>query len=93
MIYRVSSRTARTIQRNPVSKNWKKKKKKKPASASWVLLDFFLNILLFPLMGGGPGSLEPTRCSPSSFHLLSRADRFPLPCLMGCVTFHMGPDL
>jgi hypothetical protein len=29
LVYRVSSRTARTIQRNPVSKNQKKKKKKK----------------------------------------------------------------
>jgi hypothetical protein len=28
LVYRVSSRTARTIQRNPVSKNQKKKKKK-----------------------------------------------------------------
>ena len=29
LVYRVSSRTARTIQRNPVLKNQKKKKKKK----------------------------------------------------------------
>jgi hypothetical protein len=29
VVYRVSSRTARAIQRNPVSKNQKKKKKKK----------------------------------------------------------------
>jgi hypothetical protein len=29
LVYKVSSRTARTIQRNPVSKNQKKKKKKK----------------------------------------------------------------
>jgi hypothetical protein len=29
MVYRVSSRTARAIQRNPVSKNKKKKKKKR----------------------------------------------------------------
>jgi hypothetical protein len=29
MVYRVSSRTARTTQRNPVSKKTKKKKKKK----------------------------------------------------------------
>jgi hypothetical protein len=29
LVYRVSSRTARAIQRNPVSKNQKKKKKKK----------------------------------------------------------------
>jgi hypothetical protein len=29
LVYRVSSRTARTTQRNPVSKNQKKKKKKK----------------------------------------------------------------
>jgi hypothetical protein len=28
LVYRVSSRTARAIQRNPVSKNQKKKKKK-----------------------------------------------------------------
>jgi hypothetical protein len=30
LVYQVSSRTARAIQRNPVSKNQKKKKKKKP---------------------------------------------------------------
>jgi hypothetical protein len=29
LVYRVSSRTVRAIQRNPVSKNQKKKKKKK----------------------------------------------------------------
>jgi hypothetical protein len=29
LVYRMSSRTARAIQRNPVSKNQKKKKKKK----------------------------------------------------------------
>ena len=29
LVYKVSSRTARAIQRNPVSKNQKKKKKKK----------------------------------------------------------------
>jgi hypothetical protein len=29
LVYRVSSRTARTTQRNPVSKNKKKKKKEK----------------------------------------------------------------
>jgi hypothetical protein len=29
LVYRVSSRTARAVQRNPVSKNQKKKKKKK----------------------------------------------------------------
>jgi hypothetical protein len=28
LVYKVSSRTARAIQRNPVSKNWKKKKRK-----------------------------------------------------------------
>ena len=31
LVYRVSSRTARDMQRNPVSKNQKPKKKKKPA--------------------------------------------------------------
>jgi hypothetical protein len=34
LVYRVSSRTARAIQRNPVSKNQKKKKKKKRRNAS-----------------------------------------------------------
>jgi hypothetical protein len=29
LVYKVSSRTAKTIQRNPVSKNQKKKKKKR----------------------------------------------------------------
>jgi hypothetical protein len=29
LVYRVSSRTAKTIQRNPVSKNQKKKRKRK----------------------------------------------------------------
>jgi hypothetical protein len=32
LVYRVSSRTARAIQRNPVSKNQKKKKKRKKPS-------------------------------------------------------------
>jgi hypothetical protein len=32
LVYRVSSRTARAIQRNPVSKNKKKKQKKKKES-------------------------------------------------------------
>jgi hypothetical protein len=32
LVYRVSSRTARAIQRNPVLKNQKKKKKKKSCS-------------------------------------------------------------
>ena len=33
LVYRVSSRTAKAIQRNPVSKNQTKKKKKKKALA------------------------------------------------------------
>ena len=35
LVYRVSSRTARAIQRNPVSKKTKSKKKKKCSSGSW----------------------------------------------------------
>jgi hypothetical protein len=35
VVYKVSSRTARAIQRNPVSENQKKKKKK--TCADWVL--------------------------------------------------------
>jgi hypothetical protein len=34
LVYRVSSRTARAIQRNPVSKNQKKKKKKEASRGS-----------------------------------------------------------
>ena len=34
LVYKVSSRTATTIQRNPVSKNQKKKKKKKKKKKS-----------------------------------------------------------
>jgi hypothetical protein len=33
LVYRVSSRTARTVQRNPVLKNQKKKKRKKKENA------------------------------------------------------------
>jgi hypothetical protein len=35
LVYRVSSRTARAIQRNPVWKNQKKKKKKKKKKSSF----------------------------------------------------------
>jgi hypothetical protein len=40
LVYRVSSRTARAIQRNPVSENQKKKKKKKKGKRA---LNFFLS--------------------------------------------------
>jgi hypothetical protein len=40
LVYKVSSRTARTIQRNPVSKT-KKKKKKKVEGHRWVVVHTF----------------------------------------------------
>jgi hypothetical protein len=40
LVYRVSSRTARTIQRNPVSKNKKQNKTNKQKVAFVVSLDF-----------------------------------------------------
>jgi hypothetical protein len=36
MVYRVSSRTARAIQRNPVLKNKNKNKKQKKVLSQWV---------------------------------------------------------
>jgi hypothetical protein len=40
LVYKVSSRTARAIQRNPVSKNQKKKKKKKQQQKNLKILPY-----------------------------------------------------
>jgi hypothetical protein len=48
LVYRVSSRTARAIQRNPVSKNQKRKKKKeKRKKESVPLPNIFIHSILF----------------------------------------------
>jgi hypothetical protein len=44
LVYRVSSRTARATQRNPVSKNQKKKKKKVIAQRGSIVCTFNLSI-------------------------------------------------
>jgi hypothetical protein len=41
LVYKVSSRTARAIQRNPVSKNQKKKKKERKKEKSFDFLSLF----------------------------------------------------
>jgi hypothetical protein len=40
LVYRVSSRTARAIQRNPVSKNQKEKRKKKKKKQAHCIVGF-----------------------------------------------------
>jgi hypothetical protein len=49
LVYKVSSRTARDIQRNPVSK--KKRKKEKRCFRNFrKMIEFYIVSLIFPLM-------------------------------------------
>jgi hypothetical protein len=62
LVYKVSSRTARAIQRNPVSKNQinkNKKTKQKQKPAAKVLVAHALNPSTQEVEAGGPLSLRP----------------------------------
>jgi hypothetical protein len=54
LVYKVSSRTARAIQRNPVSKNQKRKKKKKKEEKKFNLSNYqkHKSILSHPRQNG-----------------------------------------
>ncbi|EDL20906.1 mCG144694, partial [Mus musculus] len=58
LVYKVSSRTARAIQRNPVSKRQKKKTKQKGDSIIYPLFYYSFNIPISPFFFSTPLSLH-----------------------------------